>query len=129
VTYDVEFCAAVAQRPVSGTPEVRPKPGPERGIGKSRKDWSRHRPIGAVGLDSTRGALKKRIFSYVCDVRSRQLLSRPARDSETRCSLDDSLPGRAWLVTAGFGALGTMKSFAREENTVRCAQLLPASGG
>src|ERR1700676_3828554 len=55
VTYDVEFCAAVAQRPVSGTPEVRPKPGPERGIGKSRKDWSRHRPIGAVGLDSTRG--------------------------------------------------------------------------
>jgi hypothetical protein len=65
----------------------------------------------------------------VCDVRSRQLLSRPVWDSETRCSLDDSLPGRAWLVTAGFGALGTMKSFAREENTVRCAQQTSCDSG
>lgn len=58
------------------------------------------------------GLLTKRKKSYVCDVKSRQLLSRPVRDSETRCSLNDSLPRRAWPVTAGFEALGTMKSLA-----------------
>jgi hypothetical protein len=75
------------------------------------------------------GALKIRMKTYEYDVTSRQLLSRPPRDSETPCSLDDSLPGRAWLVTAGFGALGTMKSLAREEHAARRAQPLQTSGG
>jgi hypothetical protein len=82
-----------------------------------------------IRRQAVRGRLGIRKKSYACDVKSRQLLSRSVRDSETRCSLDNSQPGRAWLVTAGFGALGTMQPFAREQNTVRWAQLLPASGG
>jgi hypothetical protein len=43
-------------------------------------------PLPPRGYWAKFGCLKERTFSYACDVKSRQLLSRPARNSETRWS-------------------------------------------
>jgi len=46
-------------------------------------------------------------------------LSQLERGRETRCSLNDSLPMQAKLVTAWFEAIGTMKPLVRGGKAAR----------
>ncbi len=86
-------------RKVSGFPKAA---GANRNVEFGKGDF------GSIKFETSVISLRMPITFIMCDVKSHPLLFHLERGSETRCSLNDSLPMQAKLVTAWIEAIGTM---------------------